>query len=230
MNERAIRAREARERERLERELPDYIARSSSAPPPQPVASVARPAPPRQRQQPIVAVRTMDNPESRQTVQVSSSSRTVQKRDRGDDESPAVIAGMIPASKAAEIVASTGEKIVHWKDVHGIKLEEILEFDKMVRGQRFKPIPITVERIQFTLQKMKEEHDMSTQSLARNLYKGGCKSIWFRPRLFFGTERAYLASMEDARDLETAFSYLPNDDEPSVALLAERAAKQRKGQ
>ena len=84
---------------------------------------------------------------------------------------------------------------VHWKDVHGIKIEEILELDRMIRTQRFKPIPITVERIEFTLRKMKEERDFSTQGLATFLYKGGCKSIWFRPKLFFGTERSYVESM-----------------------------------
>jgi hypothetical protein len=64
---------------------------------------------------------------------------------------------------------------VHWKDIHGLKIEEILKLDKQVRRCRFKPAAALLEKIEYSLSKFMEEQYFSTRELAEALYKGGVK-------------------------------------------------------
>jgi hypothetical protein len=191
-------------------------------------------------QQPIVAerVRTVTEPEPQRRLppppvvesprEVFAEAPVVRKRERpAQQQQQAADRAPLPgAVRASELTEQERATIPHWKDVHGLKIEEVLTLDKLVRSQRFKPVPATMERVEFTIKTMREERDFSTRGIATFLYKGGCKSIWFSTRghFFFGLESMYLDA-SGAKTVDEALSRLPDDDEPSVAFLAERAVK-----
>jgi hypothetical protein len=84
-----------------------------------------------------------------------------------------------PRTREKKVAAATTEQEekeqVHWKDVHGLKIEEILKLDKQVRRCRFKPAAALLEKIEYSLSKFMEEQYFSTRDLAEALYKGGVK-------------------------------------------------------
>lgn len=98
-----------------------------------------------------------------------------------------------------------------WKDVHGLKLDDILTFDRAVRQTRYRPEGNLLERIEFTVGTFREENYFSTRELAEALHAGGIKSIWFAPRLFFGSEDTYLQKMR-VKTVQDAFNALPSTD------------------
>lgn len=112
---------------------------------------------------------------------------------------PAAVAQKLQTPAPSAAAAATpleGEKEkVHWKDVHGIKMEAILELDKQVRRCRFKPSDNLLAKIEYTLEKFMTEQYLSTRGMARALYKGGVKSIWIMSpagNLGFMLEDAYV--------------------------------------
>lgn len=121
-----------------------------------------------------------------------------------------------PAVAVAAAVTGPKKPLLHWKDVHGLKMEAILKLDKEVRRCRFKPAAALLERIEYTLHKFMTEQYLSTRGLARELYKGGVKSIWIvspEGHLGFMQESAYVRADTDG-GVEAAFERLnlPTDD------------------
>lgn len=146
-----------------------------------------------------------------------------------------IAAGEAISSVVPKLSEDRVDKSVHWKDVHGIKIEEIAVLDKAVRARRFKPGEDIVDRVEYTLQTCCNEQNFSTQQMAVHLYKGGIKSIWLRGRgsYFYGTEQAYIETMKgslmrpsiDTKTLNVflIFENLPDNDHPDP-VAAEKAA------
>lgn len=108
-----------------------------------------------------------------------------------------------------------------WKEAYGIRDEEILEMDRMVRSQRFKPSDNSKERIEYVLTTAQNESDYSSREMAEYLVRIGVKSIWLRPSStvkrgvpFYGTQESYVDAL-GTTTLEAAIARLPNDDVPS---------------
>jgi len=102
-----------------------------------------------------------------------------------------------------------------WKDVHGLKVEEMKDLDRLVGSQRFKPVESTVTRLNYMIQTYKEEQNASTRDIASAFYKSGMKYVWFTPQrtLFYGSEKMYLESHR-ANSAADVINRLPDDDQP----------------
>ncbi len=160
------------------------------------------------------------------------SARQQQRQRDADPEKPAN-PNIVPKLSEDRV-----DKSVHWKDVYGIKIDEIAVLDKAVRARRFKPGEDIVDRVAYTLTTCTNEQNFSTRDLAIHLYKGGIKSIWLRgrgrgdDRYFYGTEKDYIDVMktvvsrpsidEKTVDISTIFEQLPDNDRPNPREEAEK--------
>ena len=200
-------------------ELPAYISRPAAAAAAAAAAAPASPPPPQRRQvaRPRQQAEDDDNDreegggqKKRNTFRFSPPvSRTPQQEERKAVADATDVTGGGDGQSIQAAVPKLADDLVnpdvHWKDIHGIKMEEIAQIDKSVRARRFKPGDDTLERVCWTIGTYRNEQNFSSRQLATFLFKGGIKSIWIkgdggrttgRNYFFFGTEAQYVDTMK----------------------------------
>jgi len=109
--------------------------------------------------------------------------------------------------------------LVEWKDVYGIKIEEMIPLFKQVASQRCKPDATTLEAITSTLTKIRGEQNLSSRGLAEFLWRGEtgkvAKTIWIGKagNIIYGSEYVYLKEMQ-CKDVKEALLNIRDNDHP----------------